>query len=583
MYSAIKSVQILVALLKEYGIKNLVLSAGARNVPFVHSVETDPYFNCYSVVDERSAAFFAMGIAQKTNKPVAISCTSSTACCNYLSGVTEAYYHKVPVLIITCDRDPYFLNQMETLMIKQPGMYRDVSKTYVQLPIVKSDEDLWYCKRLVCEAILELNHHGKGPVQINVPITSGSSNFTVEKLPKVNPIRRYDILTPDTEWKSMSEMLVGKRILVIAGQNDTTSDALKNAINGFVKKFNCVVSVEHTSNLHSAQTVHTYPVCELLNQDEFNQKYAPDIVISFGGNIASSKTKTLLRGNCSKQEHWLISDDGKIMDTYKCQTKVFECAPEFFFEKIAQFADNANAATEYFDLWNDKKNSIVFPESLPFSNVTAVGKLFKMIPAGSILHTSILNSTRVSQYYDFQSENITTYSNLAAYGIDGCMSTFMGQAAVHDGLAYLIIGDLSFFYDMNSIWIRHVKNNVRIFLINNEGGAEFHLAFGKELIPEINLHTSAEHHCKARAWVESNNFKYISASNEQELIEGLKEFNSESDRPILFEVFTDKEKDAQTVRDFYKANGKISKKEQNESFKAKLISKGINIAKKIMK
>lgn len=583
MHSAIKSVQVLISLLKEYEINNLVLSAGARNVPFVHSVETDNDFHCYSVVDERSAAFFAMGIAQKTNKPVAISCTSATACCNYLSAITEAYYHKVPILIITSDRDPYYLDQMETLMIKQPGMYRDVSKTYVQLPIVRNDEDLWYCKRLVCEAILELNHHGSGPVQINIPITSGSSKFTEEKLPQITPIRRYDILTSDAEWKAISEELSGKRVLVIAGQNDTVSVELKSAIDDFGNKFNCVVSVEHTSNLNVNHSVHTYPVCELLNQEEFNQRYAPDIVISFGGNIASSKTKSLLRGNYSKQKHWLISDDGKVMDTYKCQTKVFECKPEFFFEKIAHVTDNDNAVTEYFDLWNNKKNSIIFPSSLPFSNVTAIGSLVKTIPEGSILHTSILNSTRISQYYDFTNDNITTYCNLAAYGIDGCMSTFMGQATIHNGMAYLIIGDLSFFYDMNSIWIRHIGNNVRIFLINNEGGAEFHLAFGKELIPEINLHTSAEHHCKARAWVESNNFKYISATNEQELIEGLKEFNNVSDRPIVFEVFTDKEIDAQTVKEFYSVNGKKSSKEQKESFKSKMISRGIDIAKKMIK
>ena len=583
MYSCIKSVQYLIALLKEYGIDHLVLSAGARNVPFVHSVETDPYFKCYSVVDERSAAFFAMGLAMKLNKPVAISCTSATACCNYLSGVTEAFYHKIPILILTSDRDPYYMDQMETLMIHQEGMYRDMCKKSVQLPIIKNEEDEWYCKRIICEALLELNHHGTGPVQINIPTTSGVSSFTESKLPKVTPILRYDLKTADAEYKNLAEKLRNySRILVIAGQQDTVSDELNSALSAFAQKYNCIVSKEHTANIDCEYAVNTFIVCELTNQKEFEKEYAPELIISFGGNFASSKLKTLLRGNSARQEHWLISEEGKVMDTYKCQTKIFECRPEFFFEKMVALSSNTSNNGKYYRAWKSRKDGITLQPDLPMSNLMAISELAKTIPENAIIHTSILNSTRILQYFDLP-KGVTAHCNLAAYGIDGCMSTFIGYASVCDEMAYMLIGDLSFFYDMNSIWIRHIKNNVRIMLINNEGGAEFHFVFGKDRIPTINAHTSAEHHVAAKNWVEANGFTYLSARNPEELKENMKIFHKQSDTPIVFEIFTDKELDSKTVKSFYAHNGKLENTVPHSGIRKILGEQGVNMVKKLLK
>ena len=186
MYTELKNYQIIIAMLKKYGIRHLVLSAGSRNVPFVHSVESDPFFKCYSVVDERSAGYFAIGLAQELNEPVLISCTASTASCNYYPPVAEAFYQNVPLVILTSDRNPEMMGQREDQMINQVGMFDRHVRKSVNLPLINNKSNENYCERLLNEALLELNHNGtSGPVHINVPMDSYNRTFNVKVLPDV--------------------------------------------------------------------------------------------------------------------------------------------------------------------------------------------------------------------------------------------------------------------------------------------------------------------------------------------------------------------------------------------------------------
>ena len=206
MYTDSKVYQIIIALLKKYGIKHCVLSAGSRNVPFVHSVENDPYFKCYSVVDERSAGYFALGLAQELNEPVVISCTASTASSNYWPPVGEAFYQNVPIIVLTSDRDPVMLGQWEDQMIDQVGMFDRHVKKSVNLPLESdNEEDMRYCVRLVNEARLELDHHGKGPVHINIPMRNYYNSFNTKQLPDVKKIDRTEILSPEKQWEEKAE------------------------------------------------------------------------------------------------------------------------------------------------------------------------------------------------------------------------------------------------------------------------------------------------------------------------------------------------------------------------------------------
>ncbi len=550
MYTSKKSVQILVALLKEHGISHLVLSSGTRNVPLVYSVENDPFFTCYSVVDERSAAFFALGIAQQLNRPVAISCTSSTATANYLSAITEAFYQKIPLLVLTGDRDPYMLGQLEDQQIKQFGMYADVIKKQVNLPVVRNADDAWYCERLINEALLELDHHGKGPVHINVPLISHEKSFSVPALPPVRAIRRYYPGRRDPAIADkVRELKSAKRILVITGQRwDADGEEARQA-EAFAAKYNCVFATDHMSNLPIPAALKLYVVAETLSMQKFAE-LAPDIVITFAGNFLTNGFKAKFRN--LKVRHWLVNEDGGIVDVFKSLSDIFESTPTEFFRFFAEQASEANGNDmDYYRIWKQQVEALTLPE-MPYSAYTVIQAFAAKLPDDCLLHLSILNSTRICNYFQIP-DSVKVYSNLGAYGIDGTLSTFFGQSVSTDKLAFLVIGDLSFLYDMNSARIGHIKNNVRILLVNNGGGCEFYMNTGKKNSPQLDRHTAARHHASGRGWIESLGFTYLSASSQEEYeakLDGL--LVKEANAPIVLEVFTDIQTDCDVIHAAFK-------------------------------
>lgn len=582
MYTKIKNVQILVSLLKQHNIRHLVLSAGTRHVPLAHSVENDDFFKCYSVVDERSAGYFALGLAKELGEPVAIACTSSTATCNYVPPIAEAYYQKVPLLVLTGDRDPYLLDQLEDQMINQVDMYKNFCKKCVSLPIVESDKDVWYCQRLINEAILELNHHGAGPVQINFPINQSIEDIadaSAPELPLYNKIERCEIGKNEELWLKKTEKLKkAKRILVLCGSAVPASRKLEQAMDAFAERYNCIISTEHLSNLHCKNAVNTYLVAEAISANVL-RKLSPDVVIFMGGNFLS-RIKVQLRVIKDSCESWIINDDGAIMDPFQNLTNVFECPPEYFFNFFAEQnpkgCNDRELESEFTALRakikvpdpyklaervnqlaiNDAKfKKLPVPDDLIPENYLsaflAMYGLTKAIPNNSLVHLSILNSTRITQMFELD-PSITVFSNIGTDGIDGSMSTFLGQARVHpDRQCFLIIGDLSFFYDMNSISIRDIGPNVHILLVNNGGGAEFYFSMGPSRLPNIDQHISAAHNNSAKDWILSNNFRYLTAKNAEEFDAAMPQFmDPNADRPVVMEVFTDKTNDIKILKGF---------------------------------
>lgn len=551
MYSELKVYQIIIALLKKYGISHCVLSAGSRNVPFVHSIEEDPDFHCYSVVDERSAGYFALGLAQELHEPVVISCTSSTATCNYWPPVAEAYYQGVPIIVLTSDRDPEMLGQWEDQMIDQVGMYDRHVRKSVNLPIINNRDDEIYCQRLINEALLELNHHGTGPVHINVPMKSYNNSFNVKELPQVTKIERLCLDDSKSHWDNqIARLKKAKRILITCGQNSYVSPALQNALSEFFKKYNCAISIEYMSNIDldeglnlnvcmDSRYVIPKKVKELL----------PDIVISFGGNIFSG-IKEQLRKFAGQFEHWLIQEDGRVVDLYKSITTIFECKPEYFFQYCLDIVDdNSKNDRHYYNEIKCYVDSVVYPE-FPWSHVYVIKEVVEKIPSESILHLSINDSIRITNFFKLNPK-IKTYANIGTHGIDGCLSSFLGQAAVSQNQSYLIIGDLAFFYDMNALRLRHINNNVHILLINNEGGSEFYFnRMWKNKASD--LHTTARHHTKAEGWVKSNDFIYLSACDKTSLKEALEQFmRDDLEKPVFLEVFTEMKSDAEVIYKFF--------------------------------
>jgi len=550
MYTDNASVQILISLLKRYGVKYAVLSPGSRNVPVVHSMEQDPYFKCYSIVDERSAAYFAMGLALETKEPVLISCTSGTASANYTSAICEAFYQHLPLVVLTSDRNPYYLYQLEDQMIPQNQLYGGICKKSVSLPIIKDEKDSWYCRRIVNEALLEMNHHGSGPVHINIPTEWGlfAQNFNTQALPVVNPIGIISLKELYSSGIEMvNELKNKKRILVIYGQSLPVNKKEEQIIERFASKYNCAIAVESISNLHCKGCIETYLISQALTKDTFKD-YTPDLVISVNGNYVS-KIKNLLK-NCRESfEHWTVNEEGAIVDQFEKLTYVFECSTMDFFKYFNENGGDIIKKNEYLDFWKRKIKSIENPE-FPYSNNYVMKEFFKKLPKTSLLHLGNGMPVHIIQHFPLK-KGIVSYCHSGTTTIDGSLSTFIGQAALNNYLNFLFIGDLGFFYDMNGIWNRYVGKNVRILLNNNEGGETFHWNNARE-IDTVNLHTAAEHFAVAKGWVESRGFKYLAAHNKEEFDTLLPEFMSKDiEGPVFFEVFTKKDTDAKILLDYY--------------------------------
>lgn len=551
MYSSHKSIQILLALLKKYKVKNVVTSPGGSNTPIVHSIENDSYFKIYSVVDERSAVYFGIGISQVINEPVACLCTSGTAASNFLPGMTEAHYQNVPIIAITADKNPYFTGQLEIQKIDQRNIFGPVSKKSVDLPLCNTDDEEWYCARLIKEALLSSSHHGKGPVHINIPLVGSYANYNVKELPNISPIKIINCESSVNIWKEYINVLKeSKKILIVVGQNVIFSENDKTNIETFFSKYNCVFSVEHLSNLNSKGIVFTYPVTETGNLNK--PELVPDLVISLGNNLANYGMKPFLRRNCNKFQHFAIDEGGRVRDVYKSLTTIFESSPSYFFDFFAKNVSNTSNDKLYYNAWKFQSEKIIFPE-FDFSNFYVAKKLSSIIPKNSILHLAILNSTRIMQFFEL-AQGVCTHSNVGALGIDGCLSTFMGHSVVTEELAFLVIGDLSFFYDMNAAGIKHLDKNVRIVLLNNGGGAEFQFFLNKKDIPTLNENICAEHPKIAEGWIRSLGYEYQSAKTKEELNDVFVSFAKKSEKPKFLEVFTDMEEDAMITREFYSMN-----------------------------
>lgn len=561
MYSSLKNVQIIVALLKKYLIKHVVISAGTRHTPLVYSLEHDAFFECYSIVDERSASFFAIGLIEELREPVAICCTSGTAAANYVSAANEAFYQQLPLLILTADRNHYYMFQQEEQMIPQDNLYSDVCNKVVTLPHVRDDKDFWYCSRLVNEALLELNHRELGPVHINYvvendyPIKQGIIKFEAETLPDVRKIDRLTLEDSEKKWKQKAQKLLKSKILIIYGQQGPLTMEEAQYVEVFCQKYNCVISSDILSNLHSRYCIPTFTVTRCLTVDEFNL-LCPDIVITMNGHTVSEIKSRLIELE-KRFEHWHVSGKGDVSDPFKCLPDVIECSPIMFFRKFSELAEMSSMGKSYYNLWIDAFRRIgnagsLMDETIDYSAVYATQQYLKNIPENSLIHIANSNSIRLANYFKIH-DSVNVYCNRGAHGIDGSMSSFIGQSYVSKKLSFLLIGDLSFFYDMNALWNKYVCNNVRILVVNNSGGGIFHNYPGERNVPTINRHIAAEHHTSVKGWAEAIGFKYLYSMNKKEFDSVIADmFVKESETPIIMEVFTDKDVDTMAMNQLLK-------------------------------
>lgn len=549
MYSDKKSVLQLTALLKAHGVTQVVLCPGSRNAPLVHTLSTHPDFSCHAVTDERSAGFFALGLAIHRGKPAAVCCTSGSALLNIYPAVAEAFYQQVPLVVISADRPAAWIGQMDGQTMPQPGVFGSLVKKWVNLPQVRSDEDEWYCNRLINEALLSTSHRGKGPVHINIPIEEPLFNFTVEEIPSVRVITRYHGLNVyDRNYNLLIERLNRyKRRMVVVGQMNLIYLFEKRHTKQLYKHFAWLT--EHPGN----RTIPGLPIknfdaaLHALPEEKVSQM-RPDLLITYGGHVVSKRLKQFLRANPPK-EHWHVAADGEAVDLYGSLTTIIEMDPFEFLEKIAGLLDEATP--DFPRTWENYCKTIPEPR-FPYSQMAAIGSLIASLPTNSVLHLANSSTVRYAQLYTIPNE-VEVCCNRGINGIEGSLSTAVGYAAGSDKINFVCIGDLSFFYDMNGLWNNHVKSNLRILLLNNGGGGVFHTLPGLDMSGTSHKFITAVHQTSARGWAEECGFRYLQATNEEELNAAMSIFCSSeaSDKPLLLEVTTNKNKDARILKDYY--------------------------------
>ncbi|WP_320052582.1 2-succinyl-5-enolpyruvyl-6-hydroxy-3-cyclohexene-1-carboxylic-acid synthase [uncultured Acetobacteroides sp.] len=548
MYSNKKSIQQLLALMLEHGVTNVVLSPGSRNAPLIHTFSQHPQLTCYTIVDERSAAYFALGLILKTQKPVAVCCTSGTALLNYSSATAEAYYQKLPLMVISADRPAHWVGQADGQTINQKNVLANFVKRSVTLPEIHSAEDLWLCNRLVNEALVALTRIDAGPVHVNIPLSEPLYEFTEEVIPLARKIRlvegKADVPTAYVEeWGTFTKKMV------VVGQL-LPSEEMAGAIEKLSRRGDTVIIAEHTANLPSAVSVRQFEQVLVSLSEAEKAQFAPDILLTIGGHIVSKRFKQLIR-KCQPSKHWRIGCD--VVDTYQSLTDLLDVDAPSFVNEIAKVEVGA---TEYQDIWTNRSERIQsagaeYLKSIPYCDLLVYKTIFERMPSGISLHLGNSTPVRYAQLFAL-SNDIDVYSNRGTSGIDGVVSTFAGFASKNDKMSLLVVGELSFLYDSNGLWNRYLSPKARIIVINNAGGGIFRLIDGPSRSEALEQHIEYRHGQSveniARAfWVE-----YLSASNEKELENSFATLMDQNiNKPMLLEVFTPSELNSEVYKGYF--------------------------------
>jgi 2-succinyl-5-enolpyruvyl-6-hydroxy-3-cyclohexene-1-carboxylate synthase len=530
-YTDERNVQIVISLLKAHGIHRVIASPGTTNMTFIVSIQNDPWFQLWSSVDERSAAYLACGMAAETGEPVVISCTGATASRNYMPGLTEAYYRKLPILAITSTRGNHKVGHLVDQQIDRRNIPNDIAIESVTLPMVKDEEDERMCEIETNKAILALKLNGGGPSHINM-YTRYSKDFTIKELPSANAIYRHAI------YDELPEIPKDGRIAVFVGSHSNFTEKQVEAIDRFCATHDAVVFCDHTSGYRGKYEVH-YQLSAGQHKWASCLKQV-NLLIHIGEVSANYYTPSF-------NHVWRVSPDGELRDTWGKLRRVFMMSEEDFFNRYSE--DNVYH-TEYLESLNEEIESLTasIPE-LPFSNIWMAQHMHSKLPANSELHLGIFHSLRSYNFFKLPN-SVQAKCNVGGFGIDGGVSSMIGAAIVHpEKIFFGIFGDLAFFYDMNVIGNRHVGNNIRILLVNNGKGNEFrnydHPCYflGEEAEDYIAAarHYGNKSNLLVKNYVENLGYEYLTANSKESFLAVANRFLREekTDKPILFEVFTE--------------------------------------------
>lgn len=586
MYSNERNVQILIGLLKANGVKKIVASPGTTNIPFVLSCQNDGGFEMYSCIDERSAAYMAVGMSAESGEPVVLTCTGATASRNYMSALTDAFYRRLPIIAITSTRHLSSIGNHVAQVIDRTAVPNDIVKLSVFAPLVHTSNDEWDCHLKINRAMAALRKDGGGPVHINLE-TDSSMDFSVQELKGIHHIGYY------THYSKLP-IIKGQNVAIYIGSHNPFPPEETKAIDIFCEAYNGVAFCDHTSNYQGKYRV---SAALLGGQDQYQSvACSVDLMIYIGDVTGAYEMLTLMP---KAKTTWRVSEDGEMRDPCRTLSNMFHMSELEFFSRYASMTKEKKGSTFYEACNNDYKHlySLIKKDDLPFSNIWIAMEMAPKMPDGCALHFAILNSLRSWDWFEIP-RSVSGFSNVGGFGIDGCLSALIGASLCNpEKLYYAIVGDLSFFYDMNSLGNRHIGNNVRILLVDNGKGMEFrnytHPA-SKFPNEKIDAYVSAGGHYGHQSrklvkhYAEDLGYEYLTASNKDEFLQLEKKFLNPklTDRPIVFEVFTeqdDENKALHMIRNLDKSMDKIAINTAKKVITKVAGEEGLNKIKKIVR
>lgn len=553
-----QSIQQIVLTLAALGLKQVVIAPGSRNGPLTISFNQHPDFECTSIRDERSAGFFALGKAIELKEPVAILSSSGSAVLNFAPAIVEAFYLRVPLIVITADRPAEWIGQMDGQTMKQTNVYANyIRKSYTLNGDATAENDLWHNAHSVNEGFAIATKLDPGPVHFNVPMKE-PLYFTEEVISLDPPVINFPTADLRTEIKNINEYQSAfsntRKVMVLVGQN-TPDDELNQLVRKLAENSNTIVLTESTSNLDSPEFISSIDRCIMpMNADEIPD-FMPDLLITFCGAIVSKKIKELLRKN-KPAAHWNIHPHDSLVNTYQALTMALPMEPIPF---LTQFLTDLPPVTEagYKEKWTNRSSDIQqkhdnFFKDIEYSDLSVFGKIYKSIPEEVSVHFSNSSPIRYSQLFD-NSGIQSIHSNRGTSGIDGCTSTAMGAASTNPEQQYLLItGDVAFFYDNNAFWNDRIPNNLKIILINNAGGGIFRIIKGPRHTEELEEFFETKHSTSAEKMVEFYEWNYLSANDEESLLTGLERFFKSAEGRTVLEIFTPNEVNSHILSRYFK-------------------------------
>ncbi|MDI1255844.1 MAG: 2-succinyl-5-enolpyruvyl-6-hydroxy-3-cyclohexene-1-carboxylic-acid synthase [Flavobacterium sp.] len=535
IYPKIPLAQSIIEICHAKGLTDIIISPGSRNAPLTIGFVGNSNFKCYSIADERCAAFFAVGMAQQTGKPVAIVCTSGSALLNYYPAFAEAFYSQIPLVVIAADRPHDKIDIGDGQTIRQENVYANHSLYNANLTAAISDENDFKINEAINIAISQ-----KGPVHINAPFEEPLYE-TVDALSVGVKISAYAKVTPELSISELQEFAgiwnASKRKMVLVGATFPNAISPKTAA-AIANDESVVVLTETTSNVHHPTFINNIDTIITPFNDADFEAFRPEILVTFGGMIVSKRIKAFLR-KYKPKHHWHI-DALRAYDTFDALTKHFVCNPELFFEHFLPMTQvvesDYSAKAQQIKALRQQKHE-AYLATIPFCDFKVFEKVIPSLPKNSHLQISNSSAIRYAQLIEID-PSIEVYCNRGTSGIDGSTSTAIGAAFANPKPTTLITGDIGFLYDSNALWNNYIPKNFKIILINNGGGGIFRILPGHQETPVFTTFFETSHCLTAEHLAKMYGFEYRIASNEKSLAEGLATLCSENERPFILEVFT---------------------------------------------